>query len=838
MADTVLSVTVAFVETHRFRFRPNATTSPSPDPTTWVPVLDPVRGAPKNKIVYVFMAVGNAPFQLLKACKVLSSGEIQEVSAADALKGNFTGGTFSETADLPLERPETQTRLPEQVQKVPLRYFFYVARHVVDGSFLIELAKNPRPELTIRTLDGLTENPAVIPVTDPLTIAEQLAIDYEKLRRAYANLCCTFAEQRVSERVETITHLKQRLIAEVLLSWFAQVGKAPSTNFAQEPGDFLRAERQAQSDADDERDIAAIECTLWFDGPLMTFARQTYFADRTSSEWTKDFGQLLVCDGSILSRLADSYRGASFIRTKITQNFYLMREFIGRPDGPTAGSLAAVQSVAKQHWDVVTKTWSAVGAIMAALQKPADRAPDPTTILTLPRMVTTYNTIFGEGLLTIVKTPGRPDFRWREGAQVLDVTLDAQLDSIVLKTTDQRIILLAKTPQTTKFPFQVPAFAKMITLINFLFGVSAAYEALRKKQGSRVALDDSFNALKLLGSMINTAASFPQTLSQFFRLTGRGLAFLSLAGTCLSLATGVKDTSDAYKRGDLDLALVTSIATLGGTLGIYGQLLFIAEVTGATAVQAIRLRALGLWGILIGAVTLAFSLLAKDSDQDLFINHCFLGKRFGEDTKQETWSPSSYELWKDDEPADPDDPNDPNNQTLGLDLQIEALYNLTFCFAVAENQSNTLGAAPHSQLVIDYGVYPPGATFEVEFSGDVQALAGGAPAPFLIDMEIDPMDQRFVRTTGGSLAQGSLSVSPQAQKIVIEGVPATVNPFADSVNNVVWKVRMNISVNELEPGATTRDIGYLTDLPSTVPASGNALVTNGGFLASLSTEIP
>jgi hypothetical protein len=129
MADNILSVAISFVEHHRYTF-------PSPDPTTWVPTTDRARGPPRGKIIYVFQALGQGSFQLFKAFKALETADLLEVSAADALLGKFD---FSGPG-LP------EVRLPDTIQQQTLRYFFYVSRTAIDGSFLSDLAANPRPE--------------------------------------------------------------------------------------------------------------------------------------------------------------------------------------------------------------------------------------------------------------------------------------------------------------------------------------------------------------------------------------------------------------------------------------------------------------------------------------------------------------------------------------------------------------------------------------------------------------------------------------------------------------------------------------------------------------------
>src|SRR5512139_2580856 len=147
MAENVLSVSIQFVENHRYRF-------PSEDPASWVPTTDAARKPLSNRFVYVFQALGPAPFLLLKACRILASGAIADVSAEDALAGRFPRATGSQATQLPAGATEQQSRWPDTVQQQRVRYFFYASRTVLDPSFVLELAANPPPELKTVTLDG------------------------------------------------------------------------------------------------------------------------------------------------------------------------------------------------------------------------------------------------------------------------------------------------------------------------------------------------------------------------------------------------------------------------------------------------------------------------------------------------------------------------------------------------------------------------------------------------------------------------------------------------------------------------------------------------------------
>lgn len=812
MADNVLSVAVNFVELHRY-------TITGTDPTGWLPVADSVRGVPAGKIVYVFMSLAGGPFQLLKACLVQVNGEIQEVSAADALQGKFAAGTLSpasQTASLPLGSSETDTRLSDTVQQSLVRYFFYVSRHAVDGSFLIDLAANPRPELQVVTLDKVTQSPAAIPVTDPLTIAETLSMDYAKARDAYVALCAPFAEQTADEQQATSDLIKQRLIAQILAQVFQDPARSPSSSFLQQPSDFLQGDQQDVAAADQGRDDAALDCITWFDGPLMTYARGTYGADGTSADWVPAFDVLVQCDAAVMTRLADSYRGQSFIRTKISSDFYLLREFVGRPTSP-GGDVAKVTAVANKLWDVISKLWVAVSAIVVGLEvRTGPRLVNVGSIFTLQRVVQTYNTLFGDGLMTISTTAVKPTFVWKDTitGNVVDVVLDNQLNSIILKTNDGRVIALERAVASKPHPFTIPLFLKGIAVVNLAIAANAAFDALSKTGTQKgMTFDQSFTFVKLLGGMVDTASAFPQSIASLLKLTGRGVTFISLVGAVLTIATSFKDATDAYKNGDFDATFGAALSAAGGGLLVAGSI--VAYMAGSLLVPVvIALNAVGLVLIVVGAIILS---LCTDDDLDTFVKHCFLGTNATDgDPGQPSWAAAPFAAWA-----------DPRN---GLDLQLQALFNLIFAYSLDSHQSLTFGA--HEQLVLDSGAVPPGAVFQIDLTGNIQLLAGGPPKQFQARLLLDPADPRFSRGTA-ALAASSVVVNPG--KIVIEAIPAGVDPNAGSLNNIKWSVLLLTGNNPLHPGAINPNQTALRGVPATVPASGTPAQLSAGSSA-LSTD--
>jgi hypothetical protein len=811
MADNVISVAVNFVENHRYTF-------PAADPTTWTPVTDPVRGPPKDKFIYIFMSVANGPFQLLKACRTLPSGELLEVTASAALQGNFGSGQLGETSTLPTGTPQSNTRVPDTIQQALIRYVFYVSRHILDGSFIVKLAASPPPELTVLTLDTFKASPVTIGITDPLTIAEQLSIDYEKARRAYVSLCAPFDEQSSQQKKATSDLLKKIAIAQIFTELDRNVNATPLSGFAQQPDTFLTQQTQLRATADGNRDQAAMECILWLNGPLMDFVRTTYGADASANSWTGDISELIKVEGAVIARIADSYRGACHIRTLIGANHYIMRELMGRPGGVQPSSFTKVKDAALDVWDVVTKLWIAVAAIMAALEaRSGPRAVAVNSTFTIARMVTSYNTVFGAGLVTQTTQTNATSFQWRDSitGQTQNVLLNGPLDSLVVVTSDNRFVLLQKAQSSPNSTFTSTEFAKGIALVNLALAVSAAYDALLRTNTPQTTTDNFFTATKLISGIVNTASFFPQELATLLKLTGRGVSYVSLAGAALSIATSFGDTANTFNNGDFDSAFGSALVTAGGVLFFVGAIITVANggiVIGAAA----TLGAVALVVIVVGS---AIALLAKDNDMDLMTGHSFLGNRFGKDSNQPSWSQVPLQAWSD--------------PTSGLDHQLSALFNLVFAFLV--NETLSLTATAHNVLVVDYGAYPAGATFQININGAIQKLAGGAPQAFNVNLVIDPADQT-VSSGAGALASGSVQIS--SGKIIVDAVPSAFNPLAESLNGVTWSVLMSVALNPLHSvtSGVVLSQGFVTPLPATIPTSGNPVQVSGLSNAA-STEI-
>ena len=656
----------------------------------------------------------------------------------------------------------------------------------------------------------------MVPVTDPLTIAETLAMDYAKARDAYVSLCTPFAEQSPAQQQASSDLVKQRLIAQVLDQVFQDVNRAPSTSFRQQPGTFLQNDAQNVTAADQSRDDAALDCITWFDGPSMSYARQTYGADGSSADWVPAFDFLVQCDAAIMTRLADSYRGQSFIRTKIAGDFYLLREFVGRPTNP-GGDLAKVQSVAAKLWDVVSKLWMAVSAVVVGLEmRTGARAVEVGSIFTLQRVVVTYNTLFGDGLMTITTTRARPTYVWKDNitGNVVDVVLDGPLNSIILKTSDGRIIALERAVAGKANPFTFPLFLKGIAVVNLAIAANAAYDALKKAGTQKgMTFDQGFTFVKLMSGIVDTGSAFPETLATLLKLSGKGVTFVAMVGAILTVATSLKDTSDAYKSGDFDAAFGAALSAAGGMMMAAGTI--VGYLAGSVLVPLSL--GLNILGVVVIAAGLIVFVLCTDDDLDLLVDHCFLGKRATKgDTRQPSWATAPFNRW-----------TDPQN---GLDFQLQALFNLVFAYSLDSHQS--LSFVANEQLVLDSGAVPAGAVFQIDLTGDLQLLAGGPQTPFAARLLLDPADNRFSRGTS-ALASGAVVVNPG--KLVIDAIPQGVAPTAGALTNVKWAVLLLTGNNPLHPNAINPGQTSMRGVPATVPASGT-FVQIGANSSALSTE--
>lgn len=797
MPDNILSVSISFVEHHSFTF-------PDAIPANWTPTTDPVRGPPRNKIIYVFQSIGAGPFKLFKAYKALATADLIEVSAADALLGKF-----------PSQGPASaEIRLPDTLQQQTLRYFFYVSRTALDGSFLDDLARNPRPELKITNVLGFNPSPLILAVTDPLTVAEQLGNDYAKKRDACLALSTPFAEQSSAEAKITTDLLKQKLIAGVLNQLDPKLKSKLASKLLQQPAAFLAQQDTALQNAETLRDQAALECTLWLNGPLMDFVRSAYRAIEPPTNWVPDVNQLIQVEASVCALIADSYRGMCQLRTMIQARHYLMREFVDRRnDTASSPDLAVVQQVAKKSWDIVSKLWLATGGVMSALaSRQGSRITVPDSAVPIAVIVRTYNTVFGQGILsTSTGNPASYKFRDPLDGILHDVTVTPE----VIAVKDNSLLIALQKNSSSKNPFTAAHFTQGINIINLGLAISAAYEALLSSNSKTATSDTFFTGAKLLGGIVDTAAAFPRQVAQLLNLTGRGAAFLSLASAVIGAGLSFGDAAQAWNRGDHDAALGSAIIGAGGLCGGIGALLVIGN-GGVITLGALAFTGVGL---VLMAIGVAIVVLAQDSDMELFAAHCFLGDSFGLDSKQETWAPAPYFAWA--------------NANTGLDSQIAALFNLVFAFEISAALTPTQVA--QTELTINFGPYFPGATFNVALTAQIVEPAGGL-TPFAANLVIDPADPLASSGTG-ALENNAVTVNPKTATINIVALPRGLNPLSQLVSQVSWAVFMNLAENSAQSSTANPAQGFIVQVPGTVPTSKNLVVASGPTFGSLKSTV-
>jgi hypothetical protein len=796
MPDTVLSTAVRFVENHRYQF-------PAEDPASWISVTDAARGVPKNKIIYVFQAIGAAPFQLLKACRALASGELVEVTADQARRGEFpvSSGRRSST-NLPLEAPELQSRVPDTVSGQRVRYFFFVSRTALDGSFIDQLATNPAPELDVVTLDAAAGPTLVLGVTDPLTIAEQLANDYEKARRAYMALTAPFDEQSAADRKATSDLIKKRVIAKILDSLAPDLKQDLADEYRQQPADFLRSENDKLNRASQVQENAAFDCVLWLGGPLMEFVRSTYRVTEAPSLWVADVLELIKVEAAVCAKIADSYRGVCLIRSMITANHYLIKEFVARGEDTSSNpNLDKVQSVGKKAWDIISKFWIATGAIMGALEARQGPRIIPASRVSLAKVVRTYNTVFGEGILTL-RTKNPETFKFREAPDGRVVKIGVAPLELVLASPSAVEPLSAS--KSSKNPFTSQHFARGIALINLALSTGEAYEALRKAGVQSVTADQFFTALKFMGAIVDTANTFPQQLARLLRLTGRGVAFLGLTGAVLAIATSYGDASNAWSKGDHDAALAVTLGGAGGLIFLGGA--FSAWAAGGV-VTAAASALMGVGAVLV-AVSAVFVVLASDSDMDLFSRHCFLGKNHGRDPARPTWAPAPFNAWAD--------------SNAGLDHQTTALSNLVLAYEISSSATQ-----PVDTLTIRLSAYYPGAVFRINVQGRrAPAVPRGAPrvfTPFSVNVLVDPTDATVGQIS--ALEEGAITIVNPGQHLKIQARPRGPDRTG-RVEDVNWRVTMDLGGNTAQNPGTGVGPGFPAALQGLVPSSGKPVTVD------------
>ncbi len=785
MTDNRASVPVIFMETHTY-------TMAGETPNTWTPIADPSRSV-KNRYVYVFQSTDDgATFNLLKACVAGPKGEITNVKAKEALNGNLPELTAPRSQEL-APQEKLSTLLPERLNNRAIKYFFYISRIILDGSFITKLATDRPGELKVVTVSS--PETLLLSATDPLTVLEQLAIEYDRARRTHAALVAPFSEQTEAEREATTELLTKRTIASVLAALPAGMRSDIANDLKTKPEDFLKNQNDERAEKEGLRDAAAANVVRWLDGDLMKLVRVFYGADQSPSAWSKFIEDLIRVEAAACARIAESYRGLCLLRQMTEQGHYLINEFANREeDTSSTPDLKKVQEVGKKAWDVLTKFWLAYGAVVGALEaREGPRATQPNTAIPLVRMARSYNTVFGKTkeVVTIERASQKFKFKDPITQRLHDISLTTEILQI-----DKTILIELENSQshpTGRFKFKVDDFARGIAVINLGLAMSAAYEKLLL-DNSASAKEKTFSAIQLMGGIVDTASSFPQHVARLLRITGRTIAFVGLAGAVLGLATGFMDLNDKLSKGDHDAALGAAITFAGGYAGAVGSLLVFAN-GGVVVAAASGAFAIALVLVVIGA---AIIVLATDTDMESFAKHCFLGKRFGKDTDKPKWSPAKFSAWNDERPG----PGQPS----GMDHQLHALFNLAFAFTIDDDRAGTR-RVQHPRLTIEFGAHPPGANFKVRM-----VLRSGEDETFRIDPTASNPNISALEPNSVEVTQG---------KIVIHGVPR--GKAGEEISLVRWEVVMETGSNKTRGTSPGASESYIAQ-PQQVPASNVPVV--------------
>jgi hypothetical protein len=205
--------------------------------------------------------------------------------------------------------------------------------------------------------------------------------------------------------------------------------------------------------------------------------------------------------------------------------------------------------------------------------------------------------------------------------------------------------------------------------------------------------------------------------------------------------------------------------------------------------------------VLIAAAGIV-ALLVADSDIEIYCLHCFLGRGHGRDTGKPTWAPQPFNVWAD--------------GNAGLDHQTTALFNLVFAFELSSSPTQ-----PVDTLTIRLGTYYPGAVLRLRIQGQrAEAVPRGARRvfiPFAIEVVLDPTDATAGQAS--ALEEGSVTIVTAGRELRVQARPRGPGRTG-RVEDVVWRVTMDLGGNTAQNPAVPIGPGYPSALQGLIPGSG------------------
>jgi hypothetical protein len=206
------------------------------------------------------------------------------------------------------------------------------------------------------------------------------------------------------------------------------------------------------------------------------------------------------------------------------------------------------------------------------------------------------------------------------------------------------------------------------------------------------------------------------------RVAEKTLAIIGFVSAVLDAIGGVFDAISMAKRNDYSAMAGYGMVAVGSAVIALGCATVIA---GAGASASVVGLPLGLVVAIVGGILVAagwlIAVFTRDSDIELYVNHCYWGKYYGQGSDSPKWALKPFQNWAND-----------------YRVQLEALFNILAGF--------TVESADYSAVTIRSGMVQPTSKFYLKFECGYNMDVVHRPQ-FMVDLET-----KQIQLVGGDVA--------------------------------------------------------------------------------------
>lgn len=643
---------------------------PDEDPRRWAPVRDPDetgRDADsfvpiRDKWVYVFLQWGTEFAVLHEELYVDESSQIHPVDMTQARE--------KERDRRPAQGPSSGSlhSLPVTISGNRAYYYFLSSRIRLPLEPLRKLQSRvhgllPAADLAVTGLSNLeVDKELVVGVTDPILVALNLNRRYQKAQDEVLGFTTVFPEQSSEQRAWVERTQKKRLLAQLLTSVrdqdpddkldlqddFKAGGEAEMRRFLAEYEKTLKKKIE-------KSDRAAASVCSWLNGELMDILAGAYEIFKTD-----DFHKYLNSFSGCIARLQESAPGKAYLAGILENPNHFGHEYVLRKSAAPED----VFQVGRKSATAIVEIWKELAHVHIAL-----RGSRSITVL-----VKSLEFISRSPLLTVgIASRSLPV--WREPRHLV---------------FPKEIITLKLGPEPSRWAewmhdgHSVGELAERLLVIVEVINLALALKGLAEAEGGHEVLLHAFEAL-LAG------AESVRAFGMLLHLTEKTLAVVGSVAAVLELICAGLEAAEYAHRNDYSAMVGYGVVGVGSVLSAIGCTMVALGAAAGTSVVGLPL---GVFLGLVGAVTIAagwvVAAFSKDSDIELFVQHCLWGEDYGSGDAAPPWAGGPFRDWKD-----------------NLDRQIAALVNILSSF--------TIEATDYAAVRISLGVVRPESKVHFKF---------------------------------------------------------------------------------------------------------------------------